>query len=366
MRESGKRMRMAAGNTPFWVRRRTEIRLSVRITVAGLASFALAHAFNLPQGYWAVFTAVLVVQASVGGSLKFAVDRLIGTLGGAVFGAVTAILVPHDDVLMLGVTLAVALAPLALLSALNPSFRVAPITAVILLLGSSGATEGPVLAAVLRTLEVSLGGLVGMAVSLLVLPARAHWLMGDAAGRTLVRLADLLEALIDALSAPSDAGLILARQDAARKSIAALETISDEAARERRNYLSDDADPEPVTRTLRRVRHDLILIGRVAAEPLPEAQTPPLKDSLAAFKTATAAFLRNLGNAFMQRSLPPDAADFDRVLLGLLADLDAIPGHERLVALGFVLEQFQRNCGDLSLRAQEFAKLPKAAKLARA
>jgi uncharacterized membrane protein YccC len=357
---------MAAGNVHFWVRRRAELRLSVRITVAGLASFALAQAFSLPQGYWAVFTAVLVVQASVGGSLKFAVDRLIGTLGGAVFGALVATLVPHGNIAMLGAALGLSLAPLALLSALNASFRVAPITAVILLLGSSGATEGPVLAAMLRTLEVSIGGVVGLAVSLFVLPARAHWLMGDAAGRALARLADLLETLIDALFAPGDAAIILARQDSARKAIAALETVSDEAARERRNYLSDDADPEPVTRTLRRVRHDLVLIGRVAAEPLPQAQSAPLKDSLAEFKTAAAAFLRALGHAFAERAQPPDAARFTSALAGLSADLDAVTGDERLVALGFVLEQMERNCTELALRAREFAKLPKTAELAKA
>src|SRR4051812_29799579 len=147
-------------------RRRAEIRHGLRIAIAGVLSFALAHALGLPQGYWAVFTAVLVVQGSVGGSWKASVDRLIGTLLGAVYGAVIATAVPHDDVLLLGAALAISLTPLALLAALYPSYRVAPLTAVILLLGSAGTTEGPFIAALLRTVEVSLGGFVGMAVSL--------------------------------------------------------------------------------------------------------------------------------------------------------------------------------------------------------
>jgi uncharacterized membrane protein YgaE (UPF0421/DUF939 family) len=68
-------------------------------------SFALAQVLALPQGYWAVFTAVLVVQGSVGGSWKASVDRLVGTLLGAVYGAVIATLVPHNDVIMTGVAL---------------------------------------------------------------------------------------------------------------------------------------------------------------------------------------------------------------------------------------------------------------------
>ena len=50
-------------------KRRAELQFGARITVAGLAAFALAQLVSLPQGYWAVFTAVLVTQASVGGSL---------------------------------------------------------------------------------------------------------------------------------------------------------------------------------------------------------------------------------------------------------------------------------------------------------
>jgi len=342
----------------FWTRRRSELRHGLRIAIAGVMSFVLAEALALPQGYWAVFTAVLVVQGSVGGSWKASVDRLIGTLLGAVYGAVIATIVRHDDVLMLGAALAISLTPLALLAALNPSYRVAPITAVILLLGSSGSTEGPFLAAALRTVEVSLGGFVGMAVSLFVLPARAHALMGEAANRVLRLLADLLGALIEALMAPSDAGAILARNDAVRVALTALETISDEAARERRNYLSGDADPEPVTRTLRRVRHDLVLIGRVAAEPLPDAVRSRLKEPLAAFAAAAGEFLRATGQAFTERAPPPKLDSFNAALARVVCEIDAVKGEERLVALGFALEQLQRNLDDLVRRAQEFARLP--------
>src|SRR5258705_5709064 len=136
-----------------WTRRHAELRHGVRIAAAGVLSFALAQALALPQGYWAVFTAVLVVQGSVGGSWKASIDRLFGTLLGAAYGAGIATLVPHDDALMMGIALTISLTPLAFLSAFKPSYRVAPLTAVILLLGSAGTTEGPFLAPALRTIE---------------------------------------------------------------------------------------------------------------------------------------------------------------------------------------------------------------------
>jgi uncharacterized membrane protein YccC len=258
---------------------------------------------------------------------------------------------------MTGVALAISLAPLALLAALNPSYRVAPITAVIILLGSAGTTEGPFLAAGLRTIEVSLGGLVGMGVSLFLLPARAHALLGEAANRVLQRLAQLLADLMAGLVAPSDAKAILARNDEVRLAITALENISDEAARERRNYLSGDSDPEPVTRTLRRLRHDLVLIGRLAAEPLPLELRVRLAPVLTEFANVAAESLRGIGRAFATRDPPPAIDALNGAMARVLAEIQAVKGEERLIALSFAFEQLQRNLEDLTRRAQEFARI---------
>jgi uncharacterized membrane protein YccC len=348
---------MARISVTNWTRRRAELHHGVRITAAGVFSFALAQMLGLPQGYWAVFTAVLVVQGSVGGSWKASVDRLVGTLLGAAYGALIATLVPHNDALMTGVALAISLTPLALLAAFYPSYRVAPITAIIILIGSAGANEGPFLAAGLRTIEVSLGGLVGMGVSLFLLPARAHALLGEAAKTVLDRLAQLLADLMAGFVAPCDAKAILARNDEVRRALGALENISDEAARERRNYLSDDSDPEPVTRTLRRVRHDLVLIGRLAAEPLPAELRTRLAPVLAEFASIATEFLRGMGRAFATRDPPPSLDGLSAAMARLFGEIQAIKGEERLIALRFALEQLERNLKDLTRRAQEFSRV---------
>src|SRR5258708_7506734 len=87
-----------------WLSRRgAELRLAVGVAVGSVAAYGLAEVLGLAQGYWAVFTVVIVMQASVGGSLKATVERLIGTLGGAVFGAAVAMIVPSEDPYWLGV-----------------------------------------------------------------------------------------------------------------------------------------------------------------------------------------------------------------------------------------------------------------------
>jgi len=350
-----------------WIGRHgAELRLSVRMTVAGVLAYALAHLLALPQGYWAVFTAVIVIQASVGGSLKATLDRLVGTVGGGAYGAIVASLVPHSGPTALGLALAIALAPLALVAALYPSFRIAPVTAIIVLMGSAGQQIGPVLSAIDRVLEISLGSIVGLGVSLLVLPARAHALVAGAAGRTLGLLAQLMTALMVGLAGGIDRAGLQRLQDDIRKALLRLATAAEEARRERDSRLTEAADPDPLLRTLRRVRNDLIMVGRAAAEPLPEPLAARLAPALARVAEAGAAYLRETGAALAARRPPPALetveAAFD-AYAGEMAELRRAhatqdqPGEAvgRLFALGFAFEQLRRDFKDLSSRAGELA-----------
>jgi uncharacterized membrane protein YccC len=165
-----------------WLARyRLEAGLTVRMSAAGLISFAVAHLLGLTQVYWAVLTAVIVMQASIGGSLKAMLDRFIGTIGGAGWGVAVTLAVPHGNVVSTGLALAVALVPLAAIVAFRPSYRVAPVTAAIVLLAYGGQT-GVVAAALDRVFEIGLGSIVALGVALLVSPARAHDLLGAAGG----------------------------------------------------------------------------------------------------------------------------------------------------------------------------------------
>src|SRR5712691_767339 len=86
--------------------------LTLRMSAAGLITFAVAHWLGLTQIYWAVLTAVIVMQASLGGSLRAMLDRFIGTIGGAGWGVAVTLALPHPTVLSTGLALAVALVPL--------------------------------------------------------------------------------------------------------------------------------------------------------------------------------------------------------------------------------------------------------------
>src|SRR5271170_2512976 len=250
------------------------------MTFAGLLAYVLAELFALPQGYWAVFSAIIIMQASVGGSVKATIDRLIGTIGGAVAGGAVGYFVPHESVLSLGVALVIALLPLTFVAALRPNYRIAPLTAVIVLLTSGAQQLGPLGSAFYRILEITLGSFVGLGVSLVLLPARAHGLVISTAARAVRLLADLLGDWLAVLAGGGDRTRITELQDDIRAGIARLEIVAGEAHQERRTYLTHEFDPDPLVRTVFRLRNDVVMIGRAAAEPLPERIVDRLRESL--------------------------------------------------------------------------------------
>ena len=91
---------------------RPQLLLCLRVTVAAVASYVLAQFFAVPlAGLWAVLTAVVVTQTSVGGSLTAAIEYSFGTLGGAIYAGVVGALIPYHNELSLLAVLALAIAP---------------------------------------------------------------------------------------------------------------------------------------------------------------------------------------------------------------------------------------------------------------
>jgi uncharacterized membrane protein YccC len=273
-------------------RHQAELRLSARMTVAALASYAMGEALGLAQSYWAVLTAIIVMQANVGGSLKATVERLLGTIGGSLWGLAVVLTVPHGQPVSTGLALVAVAGPLTLLAAFRPGLRVAPITGVVLLLSALASEAGPVHAAINRTLEIALGCATAFFVSLTVLPARAHGQMAELAERALALMADELLILTGMLRGGLGDGLEMQRQRI-RAVLARLEAVTEEAARERASHLSDGPDPRPLMRTLRRLRNDLVILARAAVLPLPETVAPALGEATRQAGETLAALLRD-------------------------------------------------------------------------
>jgi len=341
-------------------------RLAARMTVAGMLSYGIAEGLALPQSFWAVLTAIIVTQASVGASVKAMSDRLLGTIAGAIWGVVVSMMVPHQTPLGMGFALALAIAPLSMLAATGPAYRIAPVTAIILLLSSNGLHTNPLTAALDRVLEIAIGCAIAMGVSLVVLSTRASSQLAVAVRNYLDPIAEQLQILLKGLPELRDEGAINRLHRRIRANLAKVEAMAVEATRERKSRLSGAPDPEPLLRALRRLRHDLALLARATEVPLPDAAMP-LSGPAIDVSVAMAGFLGDAGRALVARKNPPptDAIHtglvaFDAAITALRAEgaTRALSDHAvgRLFALAFVLEELASNLDDLAARIRDYAR----------
>jgi uncharacterized membrane protein YccC len=337
---------------------RVELRLAVRVTVATLFTYVLSLLLNVPQVLWTVLTAVVMSQLSLGKSLKTAVDYFLGTVGGAAYSGLVSALVPHQTELEFLIVLAISIAPLAFLGAIWPRLSVAPFTAVMVLLAPAITHASPLQSAFFRVVEVALGGVTALVVSFVVLPSRAQNLGVEAAARMLRLMAAALRKLLAGCADPLDIATLHEIQSGLGPAMARLEIIADEARRERVPYLRTETDLKPLLRTMLRLRHDLVIIGRAAAEPLPGGFRKRLYPSIKEIAESAAAFAE-ASAAALPSGAAPDLARVEKAIAEFDAEIAAMRAEgltrnlsgdavERLFGLGFAFDQLRQDLRELS------------------
>jgi uncharacterized membrane protein YccC len=340
--------------------------LAFRLTAAALLALWLAHRFQVRLPLWVVMTAIVVTQTSVGRSLKATLDYFAGTLCGAVWAGLIAALVPHTSEVSLLSVLVLALAPLAFVAAINHRFGAGPITAAIVILVPEITHATPIASAIERVTEVSLGGLTGLVVSFALLPSSAFEHARVKAAHSLERMAKAVPQLIDGFGTGLDSTETHRIQDGIGTHINELSVLADEAERERRLRLAGEPLTGPILRTLLRLRHDLVIMGRAAGAPLPASLKGKLHAPLASVGEAIGGHLQACATALVAHQNAPPNAALDSALAGYMAQIDAIrhegllrplPSEdvERFFAIGFALEQLRHNLQDLDRCVDDWA-----------
>lgn len=349
-----------------WIGRNSvSLGLATRIVAASVLTFVLCHVLGL-KSQWAILTAIVVMQSSVGASLKATLDRFAGSIGGAFWGVCVLVAFPRDTALATGLALAVTLVPLGLVAAFKPAYRIAPITGVILLLTPMLPDTAPWEVGLDRILEVGIGSMVALAVALIIFPVRAHEALARAASDALCLLADLLHQLSETMACRDDPRAISALHHEIRHAITRAEDIAEDAVQERTSYLVQAPDPRPICRTLRRLTHDLTMIGRTVESSFPAPLIAPLADTAEQTAVEIATYLRRSAEALASRESAPSMAEVEQALAvhsaavaearrsGMTRDL---PDEqvERIFGLSFGFMQLFENLADLAARTDEFA-----------
>jgi uncharacterized membrane protein YccC len=239
-------------------RRAAEVRAALQMAVGAMAALYLATWLNLPHPYWSVISAIVVIQASVGGGvLTVARDRAIGTVTGALVGAVFAFLRPPGMESM-ALSIAASTALLAFFGTGRPWLKIAPVTATIVIAGGTGA-EGPASLALDRVMEILVGSGVGVMAILALFPRHAHQSFKLQAREAAGEAAALL-ALISQ-GDPADASEITRRHADLKRRLDALgqaaKNVIDLPGPQR-----ETADRAALARAFWRVRSDIVILGR--------------------------------------------------------------------------------------------------------
>src|SRR5262249_2308243 len=154
--------------------------------------------------------------------------------------------------------------------------------------------------------------------------ARAQHLALEIAARMLDLMARVLPALFKGFTEDLEPSEIGDLQDSIGRAFAHLDAIAAEAQRERLTSLATAPEPGPLRRTLLRLRHDLVMVGRAAASPLPDPLRPRLGPALARVCATAADYLRHSGAALLARNSPPPWQPFESVLESYLGEIAEI------------------------------------------
>jgi uncharacterized membrane protein YccC len=349
--------------------RKTQLALAVRLAVAAVAAYALARALHLMLPLWAVLTSLIVTHMSVGRSLKATRDYMLGTIGGAVYGGAIAILIPHSGEGGLLALLVLAVAPPAFVAAINPSLSAATVTAVIVLLVPAMNHANPLDSTIDRLFEVTVGALTGLVVSFLVLPSRAVSQIRINSAQLLDLLAAAFAELLAGLTRGLDNDALHRIQDGIGTALASLHATGLEAERERATHLSSGPDTGPLLRTIQRLRHDVVMIGRASVVPLPANVQARLARPLSDVSNAIVGYMRDTAAALRNGSGAVNIQPVDVALQAYAAEVAALRGEglirgvpvdvaERFFALGFSLEQMRQNLKDLDRCHAEWCEAP--------
>jgi uncharacterized membrane protein YccC len=140
-----------------------DVRHGAQLAAAVVFSYLGSAAFGLPEGFWAVMSALIVSRPDAGATLGAGWDRIRGTLLGTACG-LAGVWLRHAGLGVPAATLAIV-ALLAFASAGVPILRSAPITALIVLSSGGIAGHSALQVAGLRVAEITIGVGTGLAIS---------------------------------------------------------------------------------------------------------------------------------------------------------------------------------------------------------
>lgn len=299
------------------------MRHALRAGIVTAAAVLVTRLFALPHGYWVTITVLIILQPYAGATLVKALQRVIGTVTGALLTVALVALVqdPRGLLVVVFVLAAVCVAFLRVNYLIYSIF----LTPTFVLLAEMSAGDWHL--AELRALNTLIGGALGLVGAWLLWPAPERTRFPDMAARAIRAAGDHLRVVAAMWSSTGDesmAALATARREAGLavgNAEASFERLVAESARRPRVL---EAGTTLLTFTRRLVASDIAL-GTLRFAP----GAGVLRDDVARFAARLTSVLDQVADATAGRQ-PPPPLDLPEPDTGLHADLTGPQFHRVL------------------------------------
>lgn len=334
------------------------LRIAVQTAGGAAVAFAAAKGLGITDVSWVVFSAVFVVQSSLGGTIRSAVSRMAGGGAGLLIGLI--------GIFMLGsggwstfLGLVGGVAAMSALSAVRPGLSYGLVTVTMLVLAPGvEVVEG----SLMKAGEIALGTLCGAAAAAAVMPRAAH--------RQVDRhLADALDAISQYIGQESHQ--LGGRRTGHRLGRAVVETHLAQA----RDMLGQSQPRLRVTgaavrardelrREIERFWHEVVLLDQLA-DPFPNLEMPSeMREPLEHLTGESAERLRRVGVCIASRQ-PLDPWETPKPALQSLDECSkklstrdrSIEQIQHLFALTFTCKQLVCGVALIDEKAREVLEL---------
>jgi uncharacterized membrane protein YccC len=335
-----------------WLHKHEAVRQALQMVVAVTIAFVASVALGLREPSWAVLSALLVVQGSVGGTVTGAFNRVVGAAIGLALGLLIILVLGVEEWRQL-VSLVIAVGVMAVIAGHWQRLRYGLVTVAILVVapGQELFEDSLLIAG-----EVAIGAVSGALAGAVVLPVAAHRSALRHLGRAVQACGRLLKASMQELAADGEEDVSALQEEIKNELDEAREMMSQSRRTRPSRHLPSQFE---MLRHVDRLWYTLALVNRLRGRRLPDAAMQRVREPLEKATEAAADYLEELGSTIAAAERPAPAPERLESVSQLVAavddlrDRDLVPSAsedeaEALFTLSFVWQQINSNTGDLA------------------
>ncbi len=152
------------------------VRFGLKVGIACTIAYTVSYFLSSPHAVWAVVSSVVAMQINVADSIQAGLQRIAGTIIGAILGISALLTIPPNSISLIGLGIFILTAACGVLTPRNNRYSMVSIASVIVFLTGISMThenyQGAIVFGLARIFEIAIGVGVAFLVSMLLWPVR--------------------------------------------------------------------------------------------------------------------------------------------------------------------------------------------------